>query len=94
MLSWPSCKGKLQSHSNVFQFLSWTIRDMCSKLEEKKIFASPNTVCTGCPVLEQKIVFYQKKISWLRGSKSKLEDSINADSTSSNAEAITLHVQL
>ena len=37
--------------------------------------ASPNTVCTRCPVLEKKIVFYQKKISWLRRSKSKLEDS-------------------
>ena len=37
--------------------------------------ASPNTVCTGSPVLEKKIVFYQKKISWLRRSMSKLEDS-------------------
>ena len=52
---------------------------MCSKLddtiEEEEMFARPNTVCTGCPVLEKKIVFYQKKISWLRRSKSKLEDS-------------------
>ena len=23
--------------------------------------ASPNTVCTGCPALEKKIVFYQKR---------------------------------
>ena len=52
---------------------------MCSKMddtmEEEDMFASPNTVCTGCPVLEKKIVFYQKKISWLGRSKSKLEDS-------------------
>ena len=44
-------------------------------MEEEEMFASPNTVCTGCPVLEKKIVFYQKKISWLGRSKSKLEDS-------------------
>ena len=30
-------------------------------MEEEEIFASPNTVCTGCPVLEKKIVFYQKR---------------------------------
>jgi len=36
--------------------------------------ASPNTVCTRCPVLEKKSVFYQKKISWLRRSRRKLED--------------------
>ena len=45
---------------------------MCSKMddtmEEEEMFARPNTVCTGCPVLEKKIVFYQKKISWLRRS--------------------------
>ena len=44
-------------------------------MEEEEMFASPNTVCIGYPVLEKKIVFYQKKISWLRRSKSKLEDS-------------------
>ena len=36
--------------------------------------ASPDSVCTRCPVLEKKIIFHQKKISWLRRSKSKLED--------------------
>ena len=36
--------------------------------------ASPNTVFTRCPALEKKIAFYQKKISCLRRSKSKLED--------------------
>ena len=64
---WLTSKLKSQRHSNVFQFLSWTIRDMCSKMddtmEEEEMFASPNTVCTGCHVLEKKIVFYQKKIS-------------------------------
>ena len=43
-------------------------------MEEEEMFASPNTVCTGCPIMEKKVVFYQKKISWLRGTKSKLED--------------------
>ena len=48
---------------------------MCSKMadtiqEEEMLVspspvASPNTVCTRCSVLEKKIVFYQKKISWL-----------------------------
>ena len=37
--------------------------------------ASSNTVYTRCSVLETKIVFYQKKISWLRRLKSTLEDS-------------------
>ena len=53
--------------------------DICSKMddtmEEEEMFASPYTVCAECPVLEKKIIFYQKKISWLRRSKSKLEDS-------------------
>ena len=52
---------------------------MCSKMddtmEEEEMFASPNTVCTGCPVLQKKIVLYQKEISGPRRSKSKLEDS-------------------
>ena len=52
---------------------------MCSKMdntmEEEEMFASPNTGFTGCPVLEKKIIFYQKKISWPRRSKSNLEDS-------------------
>ena len=48
---------------------------MDDTLEEEEMVASPNTVCTGCPVLEKKIVFYEKKISWLGRSKSKLEDS-------------------
>jgi len=52
---------------------------MCSKMdgtmEEEEMLAIPNTACTGCPVLEKKIVLYQKKISWLGRSKSKLEDS-------------------
>ena len=37
--------------------------------------ASPYTVCIRYLVLEKKIVFYQKKIGWLRRSKGKLEDS-------------------
>ena len=58
---------------------------MCSKMddtmEEEEMLgspspvASPNTVCTRCPVLEQKTVFSQEKIGWLRRSKSTLEDS-------------------
>ena len=50
-------------------------------MEEGEMLASPspvasiNTVCTRCPVFEKKIVFYQKKISRLRKSKSKLEDA-------------------
>ena len=58
---------------------------MCSQMddtmEEEQMLASPspvaspNTVCTRYPALEKKIVFYQKKVSWLRRSKSKLEDS-------------------
>jgi len=40
--------------------------------------ATPNTICTRCPVLEKNIVFYQKEISLLRRSKS--------------AEANTLHI--
>ena len=50
-------------------------------MEEEEMLASPSpvarpsTVCTRFPVLEKDIVFYQKKISWLRRSKSKLEDS-------------------
>ena len=52
---------------------------MCSKMddtmEEEEMLASPNTACTGCPVLKKKIAFYQKKISWLRRPRSKLEDS-------------------
>ena len=49
-------------------------------MEEEEMFASPSpvarpsTVCTRCPVLEKKTVIYQKKISWPRRSKSKLED--------------------
>ena len=61
-------------------------------MEEEEMFASPNTVCTGCPVLEKEIVFYQKKIIWLRRSKRKLKTLINANSTSSKAGAITLHI--
>ena len=52
---------------------------MCSKMddirEEEQIFASPNTVYSGCQVLDKKIVFYEKKISGPRKSKSKLDDS-------------------
>jgi len=48
---------------------------MDDTMEEEEMLASPNTVCNGCPVLEKKIVFYQKKSSWLRGSKSILEYS-------------------
>jgi len=45
---------------------------MDDTMEEEEMFASPNTVCTGCPVLEKKIVFYQKQISWPRTGVSKL----------------------
>ena len=58
---------------------------MCSEMddtmEEEEMLASasplasPNTVCTECPVLEKKTVFFQKKIGGLRRSKIKLEDS-------------------
>ena len=30
-------------------------------MEDEEIFASANTVCTGCPVVEKEIVFYQKR---------------------------------
>ena len=43
------------------------------KVDEEQILASPSPVCTRCQVLKQKITFYQKKISWLRRSKSKLK---------------------
>ena len=83
-------KGTLKCNSNVFQPVLWTIRDMTAKInrkvnEEERLAspipvassspeASPSTVCTRCPVLEQKIIFYQKKISSLRRTKSKLQD--------------------
>ena len=66
-------------------------------MEEEEILASPsllashNTVCTRCPVLAKKIIFYQKKIIWLRRSKIILEDS-NQTLLHPNAEAITLHI--
>ena len=44
------------------------------KVDEEQILASPSPVCTRCQVLKQKITFNQKKISWLRRSKSKLKD--------------------
>ena len=33
--------------------------------------------CKRCLVLEQKIFYYQKKISWLRKSKNELKDRLN-----------------
>ena len=44
------------------------------KVDEEQILAISSPVCTRCQVLKQKITFYQKKISWLRRSKSKLKD--------------------
>ena len=44
------------------------------KADEEQLLASPSPVCTRFPVLKQKITFYQKTISWLRRSKSKLKD--------------------
>ena len=44
------------------------------KADEEQLLASPSPVSTRFPVLKQKITLYQKKISWLRRSKSKLKD--------------------
>ena len=30
-------------------------------MEEEEMFASPNTVCTGCPVLEKKLYSIRKR---------------------------------
>ena len=65
---------------------------MDETMEEEEMLAGRNTVCTRCPDLEKKIVFYQKKISWLRRSKRKLKTLINANSTTTSTVAITLHV--
>ena len=46
------------------------------KADEEQLLASPSPVCIRFPVLKQKITLYQKKISWLRRSKSKLKDML------------------
>ena len=66
-------------------------------MEEEEVLASPipvaspSTVCTRCPVLEKKTIFRKRSV----GSEDQRVNQkilINANSTSSNAKAITLHI--
>ena len=85
---WPTREENYNAISMYFNSFH-RLSVMCSKMDhtmEEEILpspspvaspssvASPDIVCTRCPVLEEKILFYLKKISWLRRSKSKLED--------------------
>lgn len=58
-----------------------TEEELQGSLDQRTENNDDDSTCKRCPILEQKIIYYQKKISWLRKSKNELKDRLNKVNT-------------